>query len=137
MSTVMVVDDDAETCSTLKRFLSRRGYHVHCAAHGKEAIDLMTAHPADVIILDAVMPLVDGVQFLEVLRCYLRWQQTPVIMLTGHAQGPHIKRAAELGVKKTFLKGDLDLSELGAYVDALSPGGPGAERAWAQLPYPG
>ena len=97
----------------------------------------MTEDPADVVILDAIMPKVDGVQFLEVLRCYLRWQQTPVILLTGYAEGPHIKRAVELGVRKTFLKGEYALEELGAYVDALSPGRAGSEQAWVQLPYHG
>src|SRR3954463_2482549 len=105
MAVIMVVDDDDETCSTLKAFLSGRGHRVNCARHGKEAIETMSADSADVIILDVVMPLMDGVGFLEVLRCYLRWQQTPVIMLTGFKDGPHIKRAVELGVKKTFLKG--------------------------------
>ena len=137
MSVVMVVDDDSQACSMLKSFLRKRGYRVNCATQGKEAIELMTADPADVIILDAMMPLVDGVQFLEVLRCYLRWQNTPVIMLTAHPEGEHIKRGVELGVKKTFLKGGFDLEELGAYVDALAPGGSGSEQSWVQLPFHG
>ena len=126
MAVVMLVDDDPETRAMLGRFLEQRGHRATSAAHGKEALGVMSSDPADVVILDAVMPQMDGVEFLEVLRCYLRWQQTPVIMLTGHAEGPHIKRAVELGVKKTFLKGDCDLEELGAYVDGLSPGGNGS-----------
>jgi CheY-like chemotaxis protein len=135
MAVVMVVDDDPEACSTLKTFLSRRGHRVNCAKQGKEAIDLMTSDPADVVVLDAVMPLVDGVQFLEVLRCYLRWQQIPVILLTAYREGPHIKRALELGLRKTFLKGDYDLEELGAFVDTLAPGGPALAEGLVQLPY--
>ena len=88
----------------------------------------MTEEPADVVILDAVMPNVDGVEFLEVLRCYLRWQHTPVIMITAYKEGSHIKRAVELGVRKTFLKGDFDLEELGNYVDSLAPGGPASDQ---------
>jgi len=131
MSLVMVVDDDPETRSTLKTFLARRGHRVNCAANGKEALELMSSDPADVVVLDVVMPLLDGVGFLEVLRCYLRWQQTPVLMVTGHAEGQHIKRAVELGVRKTFLKGRYDLEELGAYVDALGAGGgPSSPSSW-------
>jgi CheY-like chemotaxis protein len=124
MAVVMLVDDDPDTRALLKKFLESLGHRATCAAHGKEALGVMGGDPADVVILDAVMPEMDGVQFLEVLRCYLRWQQTPVVMLTAHAEGPHIRRAAELGVKKTFLKADYDLEELGAYVNALSAGGP-------------
>ena len=136
MAVVMVVDDDPETCSTLETFLSRRGHRVNCAAQGKEAIERMSEDPADVVILDAMMPVVDGVQFLEILRCYLRWQEIPVILITAHKDGPHINRAMELGVRKTFLKGDFDIEELGAFVDALSPGG-GSEQPWIPLPYHG
>jgi len=136
MAVVMVVDDDPETCSTLQTFLSRRGHRVNCASQGKVAIERMTEDPADVVILDAMMPVVDGVQFLEVLRCYLRWQQTPVILITAYKEGPHIKRAMELGVRKTFLKGDFDLEELGAFIDSLS-GGTDSEQGLIPLPYHG
>jgi len=136
MAVVMIVDDDPETCSTLRTFLSRRGHRVNCAQQGKEGIELMAVDPADVVILDAMMPVVDGIGFLEILRCYLRWQQTPVIMLTAYGQGPHIRRGVELGVRKTFLKGDFELGELGAYVDAMTPGGV-SEQASVQLPYQG
>ena len=133
MAVVMVVDDDPQMCSTLKGFLTRRGHRINCAANGKEAMEIMTADVPDVVILDAMMPLVDGVQFLEVMRCYLRWQHTPVIMVTGHAEGPHIQRVGELGVRKTFLKGDFELDELATYIEAMGPGGLSPESV--PLPY--
>ena len=129
MAVIMVVDDDADTRSTLKKYLTWRGHRVTCARHGKEAIELMSADPAEMVVLDVVMPMVDGIGFLEVLRCYLRWQQTPVIMLTAFREGPHIKRAVELGVRKTFLKAEYDLEELGLYVDAMTSSGPHSNHA--------
>jgi CheY-like chemotaxis protein len=127
MAVVMVVDDDAETRATLKRFLERRGHHVSCAGHGKEALEMMSAQQPDEVVLDARMPLVDGIEFLEVLRCYLRWQNLPVIMLTGYPDGPHIKRATELGVQKTFLKGKFELEELAQYIESMTPLPPGTQ----------
>jgi len=135
MAVVMVVDDDAETRATLTTFLTRRGHRVNCASQGKEAIEKMTEDPADVVILDAVMPNVDGEEFLEVLRCYLRWQHTPVIMITAYEEGSHIKRAVELGVRKTFLKGDFDLEEMGNYVDSLASRGPASDQPGARQPF--
>src|SRR3954467_9586671 len=117
MAVIMVVDDDAETRATLKRFLERRGHHIICAAHGKEALELMSAQQPDLVVLDVRMPMVSGVEFLEVLRCYLRWQNLPVIMLTAYPEGDHAKRAAELGVLKTFPKGQFELKDLATYIE--------------------
>ena len=111
MAVVMVVDDDAETRSTLTTYLTRRGHRVNSASQGKEAIEKMTEDPADVVILDAVMPKVDGVEFLEVLRCYLRWQDTPVIMITAYAEmlqsSEHPLPAVDYMISKPFLLDDL------------------------------
>jgi len=120
MAVVMVVDDDAETRAVLKRFLERRGHHVSCAGHGKEALEMMSFQQPDGVVLDARMPMVDGVEFLEVLRCYLRWQSLPVVMLTAYAEGDHIKRAFELGVQKTFLKGQFELEDLAACIESIT-----------------
>jgi len=121
MAVVMVVDDDAETRATLKRFLERRGHHVVCAGHGKEALELMSSNQPDLVVLDVRMPLVDGIEFLDVIRCYLRWQNLPVVVLTAYAEGTHIKRAAELGVLKVFLKGKFELEEMASFIESLNP----------------
>ncbi len=129
----MVVDDDAETRVTLKRFLERRGHHVVCAGHGKEALELVSSNQPDVVVLDARMPLVDGIGFLEVLRCYLRWQNLPVVMLTAFAEGDHVKRAGELGVLKIFVKGKFDLEDLASSIEAITapPGSqPSEHQHW-------
>lgn len=130
MAIVLVVDDNEDTRTAISLFLRKRGHRVASAPNGREALAALTVDTPDVVILDARMPQMDGTSFLEVIRSYLRWQQTPVIMLTAYAEGPHIKRAVELGVKKTFLKGDYDLEMLAAYVDMMSPSrgpGPSAE----------
>ena len=115
----MVVDDEAETRATVKRFLERRGHHVSCAAHGKEAMELISAQQPDVVVLDLRMPLVNGIEFLEVLRCYLRWQALPVVMLTAYGEGDHMKRAGELGVQKTFMKANFELEDLANYIESV------------------
>lgn len=75
----------------------------------------------DVIILDAKMPEMDGVSFLEVIRCYLRWQGLPVLFVTAYPEGLHIRRGMELGVRKTFLKSNFELNDLLAHVEACGP----------------
>jgi len=120
MSDVLLVDDDPDSNEVVARFLRKAGHEVRCVPDGREAIEALTTHTPDVVILDAIMPQMDGVSFLEVIRCYLRWQSLPVILLTAYADGPHIRRAVELGVRKTFLKADYDLGELLVHVEACA-----------------
>jgi len=123
MADVLLVEDDLDSADAVARILSRAGHSVRGAPNGREAVAALTTQTPDVVILDYKMPEMDGVSFLEVIRCYLRWQKLPVILLTGYREGTHIRRAAELGVRTTFLKGDYDPDVLLAYVDScvMSP----------------
>jgi DNA-binding response OmpR family regulator len=123
MASVLVVDDDLDSRDAVMRFLKRAGHRVRCAGNGREALRVMGQDTPDVIILDAKMPEMDGVSFLEVIRCYLRWQGLPVLFVTAYPEGLHIRRGMELGVRKTFLKSKYELSELLAHVEACAPVG--------------
>lgn len=120
MTDVLLVDDDPDSTEIMARVLRKRGHEVRCVPDGREAISALTARTPDVVILDAMMPEMDGISFLEVIRCYLRWQNLPVILLTAYPDGRHIRRAIELGVRKTFLKADYDMSELVAHVETCT-----------------
>lgn len=121
MTSVLVVDDDVDARDAVSRFLKRAGHRVRCADNGREALRVMGEDTPDVIILDAKMPEMDGVSFLEVIRCYLRWQGLPVLFVTAYPEGLHIRRGMELGVRKTFLKSNFELNDLLAHVEACAP----------------
>jgi CheY-like chemotaxis protein len=121
MTSVLVVDDDVDARDAVIRFLKRAGHRVRCAGNGREALRVMGEDTPDVIILDAKMPEMDGVSFLEVIRCYLRWQGLPVLFVTAYPEGLHIRRGMELGVRKTFLKSNYEMSDLLAHVEACAP----------------
>lgn len=124
MANVLIVDDDLDARDAVARFLRKGGHRVRCVPNGREALAALTDDSPDVVVLDAIMPEMDGVSFLEVIRCYLRWQNLPVLLLTAYPEGMHIRRAVELGVRKTFLKAHYDLDELLAHVEACSMAGP-------------
>ena len=65
MPTVLVVDDDATVAEVVASYLTRAGYEVSCAADGRQALDAVAARPPDLIVLDLMIPHVDG---LEVWR---------------------------------------------------------------------
>jgi CheY-like chemotaxis protein len=121
MPYVLLVDDDLDAREAVTRYLQKRGHRVACASNGREAIRALVESPIpDAVVLDARMPEMDGVSFLEVIRCYLRWQSLPVFMLTAFAEGTHIRRASQLGVQKIFLKANFDLQELVQNIEAYS-----------------
>lgn len=121
MSYVLVVDDDPDAREAVSRYIQKRGHRVACAGNGREAIKALVEMPMpDAVILDARMPEMDGVSFLEVIRCYLRWQSLPVFMLTAFAEGTHIRRADQLGVQKVFLKANYDMEDLMRHIEACA-----------------
>ena len=90
----MVVDDEKRLVSLLESYLKQAGYQVVCAYNGREALQVaQRAHP-DLIILDLMMPEMNGYEFLETHR---RTQQTPVIILTARVEEQDHVIGLELG----------------------------------------
>jgi len=120
MAVVLLVDDDPDSSEVVCRFLRRAGHRVTWKQNGHEALSALSNDTPDVVILDARMPEMDGIGFLEVIRCYLRWQTLPVILFTAYAEGTHIRRAIELGVRKTLVKGQCKFEELLAHIETCA-----------------
>lgn len=109
---VLIVDDDPDSRDVVARYLAREGYLVKTAVNGREALVAVATVMPDLIILDAMMPEMSGVEFLQVIRAYLRWSTVPVILLTAFPQGPHIDRARDFDVKCILLKAKYQLTDL-------------------------
>ena len=80
MRRVLVVDDDPKVCETLDRYLAHAGYSTASAFDGARALELARSFAPDLIVLDLMLPQVDG---LEVCRTLRVASQVPVIMLTA------------------------------------------------------
>jgi CheY-like chemotaxis protein len=119
MASILVVDDDPDSREVLTRSFSKAGYAVRSAENGRRALIAVATAVPDVIVLDVRMPDMDGVEFLQVIRSYLRWSTVPVILLTAYEQGPHMERARDFGVKCIFLKATYRLDDLLACVSAV------------------
>lgn len=78
---ILVIDDDASVTSLLKRGLSYEGYRVVTAASGKEGLDLAREQPPDLVILDVMMPGIDGLEVCRRLRA--ADPALPIILLTA------------------------------------------------------
>jgi len=82
---ILLVEDDADTRDRITRILAKAPFTVDTAIHGRDALDyLETApQPPALILLDLLMPVMDGFEFLVRLRAHERWSSIPVIVLTA------------------------------------------------------
>lgn len=79
--TVLLVDDEKEFASTLAERLTLRGMNIETANSGDDALEIMSRRPADIVLLDLMMPGMGGLKVLERLRA--DYPQVRVILLTG------------------------------------------------------
>jgi DNA-binding response OmpR family regulator len=91
---IMVVDDNQEMLKILKRTLQIEGYDAVTAADGASALALLEEAKPDLIILDIMMPGLDGLQTLDLIR---ERSKVPVIMLTARAEVTVLQRSLLLG----------------------------------------
>jgi class 3 adenylate cyclase len=94
---VLVVDDDRVNRMLLTRSLEREGHRVRCAENGVEALELLHDDPCDVVLLDIVMPELDGVSVLEHVKGDPALQDVPVIMISGVDDTESVVRCIEIG----------------------------------------
>ncbi|MEP6491537.1 MAG: EAL domain-containing protein [bacterium] len=94
---ILVADDDLVMRTTMSGVLRASGYSVIEAVDGKQALDIARAQRPDVILLDLVMPKLDGFAVCEQLRADPATAETPVLVLTGREDNEAIQRAFEIG----------------------------------------
>jgi CheY-like chemotaxis protein len=80
---VLVVEDDAATRELLRRMLEKEGWLVSEAEHGRAALERVAETQPDLILLDLMMPEMDGFQFIEELRKQEAWRSIPIIVVTA------------------------------------------------------
>ena len=96
---VLVVDDDRLNRVMLTKLLEKDAYTVRVAANGQEALDALAEEAFDLVLLDIVMPEVDGIEVLQIMKRSSRWWNTPVIMISAVDETESIVRCIELGAE--------------------------------------
>jgi DNA-binding response OmpR family regulator len=128
---ILLADDETAITSNLAPFLERGGFSVLVADDGQAALDRIAASGPDLIILDVLMPRLDGREVLRRLRRSGNW--TPVILLTQVGEAAERALALEEGADD-YLNKPFDPSELVARIHAVlrraTPGQPPLSSAW-------
>ncbi|MDP3921687.1 MAG: response regulator [Candidatus Omnitrophota bacterium] len=117
---ILVVDDEDDVRLFLQDFLSEREFEVSAAASGEEAVSLVRASTPDIVLLDIMMPGMDGLACLEAIK--KEQPKTNVIMITALNDDSRIAKAKKLGaynyILKPFSLGYLE-SELMRLIDKM------------------
>jgi len=116
---VLVVEDDAEMRELLQRFLQNEGWVVVEAQNGREALDRISENKPELILLDLMMPTMDGFEFLEELRKHTAWLSIPVLVITAKDLTAEERRRLDGRVNKILQKGAYSREKLLAEVHDL------------------
>ncbi|HIY41813.1 MAG TPA: response regulator transcription factor [Candidatus Nocardiopsis merdipullorum] len=116
IATVLVADDDRAIRDSLERALELEGYRVRTVADGVQALAAVHAEPVDLIVLDVMMPGVDGLGVASVLRA--EKDRTPILMLTARVETPDRVAGLDAGADD-YLAKPFELEELLARLRAL------------------
>ena len=116
-ATILVVDDLPQNVRLLEAILAPRGYRVAVANSGREALDHLAAEPVDLVLLDILMPEMDGYAVCRALRADPATSFLPVVMIT--ASGEQEKVAATEAGADDFIQKPFDQAELLARVHSL------------------
>lgn len=82
---ILIAEDHADNREMLVRRLERRGYEVHAAVNGAEAVEKAKACAPDLILMDISMPVMSGIEATRALRSAPGGQRTKIVALTAHA----------------------------------------------------
>ena len=109
-SSILLVDDEKTMVKYLSRHLVKRGFDIRVAYNGSDALALIKKSDFDVVLLDVLMPGIDGIETLREIKAVR--PDTEVIMLTGHASVEAGIEGMKLGafnyIMKPFDPGELD-----------------------------
>jgi two-component system response regulator CpxR len=108
---VLVVEDDNDVRNTLGEFLQDEGYEVETATNGKEALDQLGKHKPGLVLLDLMMPIMSGWEFLEKRNESKELSQVPVLVLSAVPGKPYVPGAL------ACLKKPIDLQRLMDFVE--------------------
>lgn len=127
MARILLVDDDGPTLDVLTLSLTLDGHETHRAANGRDGVALAVELRPDLIVLDQMMPVMDGLTAARHIRATAGIAETPIVMLTAKVMESDMWAGWQAGVDSYLTKPlDLDvltaeMARLGIDRDALSP----------------
>jgi two-component system, OmpR family, alkaline phosphatase synthesis response regulator PhoP len=112
MKRVLIVEDDEFLASALQAKLLKYGYGVEVIGDGVEVAKILNKYIPDLILLDLVLPKMDGFAVLEMLKKDENYKRVPVVVLTNLSQDEDYKKAQELGATDYLVKIEMNIKDV-------------------------
>ena len=116
--TILIVDDESIARDILEGYLASEGYNLVLARDGFQALRRFERHRPDLVILDVMMPHMDGFEVCRRIKSDERWRKVPIILITAFWDQQQMDRGIEAGAE-SFLPKPLNGDELRAQVRLL------------------
>ena len=101
---ILVVDDEPTIVRLMEFILARQGHEMIVAVNGEEALEKIKSQHPDLVLLDIMMPRIDGYEVAQRLRADPATAKLPIIMLSAKAQDEDIRKGVEVGVDEYITK---------------------------------
>jgi CheY-like chemotaxis protein len=100
----LIVDDDARNAFALSKLLADKGLKVHIAPTGSKALEALDKTPIDLVLMDIMLPGMDGYEITRRIRAQLRFRQLPILALTAKAMKGDREKCLEAGANDYLAK---------------------------------
>jgi signal transduction histidine kinase/CheY-like chemotaxis protein len=122
---VLIVDDDQAASERLKAMLERDGWGVTLAFNGKDALEILKNRQPNLVLVDLIMPQMDGYAFVREVRNHREWDQVPLVVMTATDIGSGKVRKLEKDTAAIVQKGSMPLADLVADLRRFAEAGGG------------
>ena len=115
---ILVVDDEADNFDVIEILLFNQNYQLHYAASGQDAIASLETFKPDLILLDVMMPEIDGIEVCKIIKAMPQWQIVPIIMVTALSSKSDLANCLNAGADD-FISKPINSIELRARVHSM------------------
>lgn len=117
MAKLLIIEDDGDLQQILSAVFNREGYELHYAFNGKEGYDKMLALQPDVVLLDLMMPILNGVEVIKLASTNTSLKDIPIIVMTGHGdQADMLEHSMKAQGVRAYLRKPFELAEVRSLV---------------------
>lgn len=109
---ILLVEDEPLIVEMYKTRLEKEGFEIFCEDQGSKVLELLPNFKPDLILLDIILPELDGFSLLEEIKKQPQYQKTPVFLLTNLGQDSDLKRGQELGAQGYLVKSKFTPSDV-------------------------
>lgn len=109
---ILLVEDEELVTKILERKLREEGYEIYLAGNGEEGLKRMAEIRPDLVLMDIIMPKMNGLEVMEKMNENLKLKNIPVIIISNSGEPVELNRVKELGAKDWLIKTEFDPIEI-------------------------